>query len=507
VLLNAAELRRDRAATDNAVLLSRLAAESPTGFPASLRGDFCGLVWCSKEESVALFTSHVGGKPLFYFHDPVAPLFAFAADPLVLGRLLTRWGYRLRLDVDGAYLMLTLGFTFGQHTLIEGIRRLPHGSVLRYRPGELRVERYYRPENEPPSRSDRRSLVGGLQARFERAVLAEYRKDAEYGYRPLATLSGGLDSRMNVGYGARLCLGPILCLTFAETGSADETIARRIARHRGLDWLSYNLGRGRYLLEVDRLTAANGGNALYCGAAQTHRALSLLDFTELGLLHTGQLGDAVMGSYLKAPRQEPPALELSGYSTRLVERSRRVLDEEEQRHANDELARLSVRGFGGILSGYTTIGRFCDFASPFLDPDFLGYALRIPAKWRYEHSIYIEWMRRHAAELAAYPWEKTGLPVGAGALRVAATRRLRKWRRRLLRREVSSMNPFDQWLREDPTLRHGLDAYYRGRLDWLSGNPALLRDTDALYTAGRFIEKSQALTLLSVVSQLELKVR
>lgn len=45
---------------------------------------------------------------------------------------------------------------------------------------------------------------------------------------------------------------------------------------------------------------SSGGNVLYYGTAHSNSLLKYLNFENLGLEHTGQLGDVVLGSFVKA---------------------------------------------------------------------------------------------------------------------------------------------------------------------------------------------------------------
>jgi asparagine synthase (glutamine-hydrolysing) len=57
------------------------------------------------------------------------------------------------------------------------------------------------------------------------------RKDDEYGYRYLADLSGGLDSRMNLWVAHEMQNRHMTVLTYCKEGYLDEIIARAIADH------------------------------------------------------------------------------------------------------------------------------------------------------------------------------------------------------------------------------------------------------------------------------------
>ena len=107
-------------------------------------------------------------------------------------------GYRPKLSQIGAYLLLTFGFMLQDYTLIEGIKRIPPGSILSYSQEEILINRYYQVKSTPYVNDSEEEIIQNIDLLFSEAIRLEYTKDLEYGYQHIATLSGGLDSRMNI---------------------------------------------------------------------------------------------------------------------------------------------------------------------------------------------------------------------------------------------------------------------------------------------------------------------
>ena len=100
------------------------------------------------------------------------------------------------------------------------------------------------------------------------------------------------------------------------------------------------------------------------------------------------------------------------------------------------------------FNGFRMIEHFTEFASPFLDIDFLDYSLKIPPKLRYQSKIYRKWMTIQSPEAVVYPWEATGKKITA--IQILNTS---PWFHEFIAKEDSrsiprdSMNPFEYWFK------------------------------------------------------------
>ena len=95
--------------------------------------------------------------------------------------------------------MLTYGAMPGNHTYLTGVKRLLAGEMLLAKPdAPLSLIRYIDYNAIPVSNRSNDQLIADLEERFTPALKMEMDKDAEAGYQSIATLSGGLDSRLVV---------------------------------------------------------------------------------------------------------------------------------------------------------------------------------------------------------------------------------------------------------------------------------------------------------------------
>ena len=504
VILNSQSQKNKYAASDLFSLLKKMYQEHPDTFPSELRGDFDGLVFDKKEKRWTLFTNHMGSKWVFYFFDQPSNTFIFGTELKWVTELMRKLGFPPRLDVEGAYCLLTFGYMLGQKTLVESVQKIPPGSILDYQNGALSCKQYYQINNEPPVDLPKQKIIQELDARFRIAVSAEYEKDLEFGYQHIATLSGGLDSRMNVCFAKKLGYEKILNITFSQSNYLDEKIAKKIASEWNMDFLFFSLDNGNFLKPIEEIVLTNDGLALYSGAAHAYGMLSCLFWEKFGILHTGQIGDAVLGSFLSKRKKKQSSLP-GAYSTLLNDKIRRQFAEELQGNPNEEVFKFINRAFNGAFNGYRSIEQFTEFSSPFLYPDFFDFAVKIPSKFRMSEQIYKDWILEKVPEAAKYAWEKTGVKVGSGKLPIFIKKAQRYARRLLLGKNgIYSMNPFNFWFESNPSLNSSFSSFFSENIDLLASHPELREDTKELFEKGNPLEKTQPLSLLAAYRLLRL---
>ena len=495
VILNLEDLRRTHRCGTKAETIKKMYQEGDDRFFKSFRGEFSGLLYDKARRKWLFFTNHTGSKSLFFYHD--AGLFLCASELKVVTQLLKKWRRRRSLDTVGAYLLLTYGYMLEDYTLVEEVKKLKAGHYLEVGAAGVQVRCYHRFENDPPWSYSKGAIIDTLEGLFREAVRLEYQKDAEYGYRHVATLSGGLDSRMAVMVAKELGYDDILNVTFAQSCCVDATIAQQIAADLHNEFLFYALDNGTYLLgTMPAAVTANDGLVLWTGSAHGLAMMRKLDFSDYGLMHTGQLGDAVLGTYLSAPQREKPRVGQGAYSERLLGRIENTLTELTGAYDSEELFLLYNRGFNGMANGNWTFYQFTECASPFLNVDFLDYALKIPPNLKWHEGIYQDWLLQRHPRVAQYVWEKAMAPLSAGKIE----RYLRRQWQRLLyhvspRRFPYSMNPFREWYEKNRNLRDFFDGYFDRNVEVLDNYPELREDCRRLYQEGTLLEKSQVMTL------------
>ena len=501
LILNSQRLKQKYNVDSNFALIDFIYSNNGIQGISEIKGDFSGVILNKNTNTWYIFTNHIGSKSIFYFFDEEKKYLIFGSELKVIVNILRKLGYPLNLSEIGAYCLLTFGYMIGDNTLIKNIKKIPPGSILTYSNGRINIERYYKLSSTPYITDSEEIIIKNLHSLFLDAIKLEYDKDLEYNYSHISTLSGGLDSRMNVMMAKKAGYTNILCLCFSQSDYLDEIIAKRIASDLGFDFIFKSLDNGNYLKHIDEAVFVNDSSTLYAGAAHLQFSLKLLDWKIMGLLHTGQIGAIVKGSYLLNENHGPvsiKAIKKIAYSTKLLDRNLLTKLNLLDNYENFEVFALSERGINGIFNGYRVIEQFTEFSSPFLDKDFLEYSMRIPPKYRYKNEMNKKWINSKLPEASVYPWQGTGMKINAGLLKQFSFRVFRFLKKKYQGdKYLNSMNPFEYWYRTNPDLKSYIEKYFVDHIALLSAYPTLMNDAKPLFENGTFLEKTQVLTLLS----------
>jgi asparagine synthase (glutamine-hydrolysing) len=246
---------------------------------------------------------------------------------------------------------------------------------------------------------------------------------------------------------------------------------------------------------------------LYSGSAHLYRMLSLLAWQPFGLLHTGMLGDAVLGTYLSCNKHVEAHPSVGSFSHILLSRVNSVATAISQEYENSELYQFYNRGINGIFNGYWTINQFTEFSSPFLYIDFLEYAIKIHPQLRFRYKIYHQWIIEYLPEATKFIWETAGMKISANLFWYRYyVRKALKLARGFIRGPLpsDSMNPTEYWFKTNGRLVESLNNYFLNHIEALKYNAELYKDATLLFTKGTPDEKTQVLTLLAALQLLGL---
>lgn len=165
---------------------------------ARLQGMFAFAVWERDTGNLVLVRDRLGIKPLYYAHT--AQGFTFAST---LPALLEFDGIDRAIDPTALHYYLTFHAVPEPRTLVQGIRKLPPGSVMTITAdGSMREERYWSLQFNETQAETRKSEADWVQATHDAMQLATQRQlaaDVPVG----VLLSGGLDSSLLVALAAQ----------------------------------------------------------------------------------------------------------------------------------------------------------------------------------------------------------------------------------------------------------------------------------------------------------------
>jgi asparagine synthase (glutamine-hydrolysing) len=403
VILNKKELEFKYGYPDNFIdcIISMYKKNGETFFN-DFRGSFSGLIYDKKKDIWIIYTNHIGDKQVFYtkYRDTII----FGSEPGFVVESCKLNGIPLSLNEEASWMLLTYGFFIENHTLAKEIKKLTAGHYLKIINGQITEIQYHRFSNEPNYQKSLNEWIEGIDHYFRKAIKMQFDKDLEYGYKHITTLSGGLDSRMTVWVAHQMGYTEQLNTTFSQSNYLDETIAKKIATDLKHEWLFKALDHGNFLKNIDDITRITYGGGLYAGLAHGKSMYDLINTEPFGIMHTGQIGDAIIGTFYKKPIPGTPHKIGDGaYSLTLIERLKNyrfIYD-----YPNEEIFALYSRAFTGADQGLLVFQEYTESVSPFTDVDFLEYCYTIPVELRYRHKIYIDWILNNYKESAKYKWE------------------------------------------------------------------------------------------------------
>ena len=495
----------------------------------AFRGSFSGLFYDKKQDKWLIYTNHIGDKQVFKYKTPDGYIFAseigFIVDTCKCNNL------PLLIDTTAAYCSLTFGFCIEDLTLVKEIRKLPAGHYFKLENGQLEEIQYHRFSNKPRQMTPQEA-VEGIDKYFRQAIKRAFEKDKEYGYRHIACLSGGLDSRMTVWVAHEMGYTDQLNITYSQSGYLDFSIAQQIAIDLHHDWLFKPLDGGDCIKDIDVVSSMTYGSANFFGLAHGLSMERLINYDNFGIIHTGQLGDVVIGTYLKKMEYgQQPQITDGAYSEELRERMESYKFKYE--YEDSELFMMYNRGFGGISQGLLTFQENTESYSPFTDVDFFEFCYSIPLELRFNHKIYFDWILDCYPEAAKYIWEGSkglikrienrkprtmnvlGYEVPHYSDHTAFSRYIRGFVRRRLgmqrkgekRKTITlnskhNMNPIDYWYNTNSYLRDFMNEYWREN-EHLLLKEQLGEDMCHLFKDCVLYDKFQAMSVLGAIKQIK----
>ena len=228
--------------SDTEVLLQGLIREGEA-FLNRMQGFFAFAFYDQVEASLLLARDRFGIKPMAYFLD---------GDKCIFGSEVTAVAaYGIPREVDAERLALYLRFNYQPEpgTMMEGIRKLPPGHLLRVSPQSVKEERWYHPSRPHFHGEAYEAACTRLRDLLESAVEKRLVADVPLG----SFLSGGIDSSIITGLAAAARPGiHSFSVGFSEDPYYDETsYAQLVAKHFQTQHTVYSLSRKDLLDEVE----------------------------------------------------------------------------------------------------------------------------------------------------------------------------------------------------------------------------------------------------------------
>lgn len=169
-------------------------------FVKHLDGMFGFALWDTSRKRLLIGRDRLGIKPLYYRRDASRLIFASEAKAI-----LTVPGVSAALEPTAIEQYLSLGYVPSPYSMLEGIKKLPPGSLMVCEKGEVTVHSYWRYDVEMDESLSEERWAHLVLERLESAVASQMVSDVPVG----AFLSGGIDSSTVVALMARNSREPI----------------------------------------------------------------------------------------------------------------------------------------------------------------------------------------------------------------------------------------------------------------------------------------------------------
>ena len=199
-----------------------------TDCPKHLRGMFAFAIWNERTQELFLARDRVGKKPLLYSHVNGQLIFGSEFSALLLHPDVSREVQPEALDYYLSFMCIPAPLT-----AYRAIRKLEPGHWLRWRKGEIELERYWQPDFTKKIKLDEEEAGERTVEILRDAVRVRLMSEVPLG----AFLSGGIDSSAVVALMSQESSERVktFSIGFEEQDFSELHHARRIAEHVGAD--------------------------------------------------------------------------------------------------------------------------------------------------------------------------------------------------------------------------------------------------------------------------------
>ncbi len=214
----------------------------------SLRGMFAFAIWDKVKAELFIARDRFGVKPLYYVHDQNGDLF-FASE---IKSLIEAGAIKPRMNYSALPDQLANHGTTYDETLFQGVKRLLPGHFLKWKDGEIRIEKYWDLEFEPkePIVSESQTIEEWVEL-FRESVRLRLMADVPLGM----FLSGGIDSSAIAAVMSGLVKEPIKTFSvgFKERAANEFEFARIVAKKFKTDHHEITITPEQFFAELPNL--------------------------------------------------------------------------------------------------------------------------------------------------------------------------------------------------------------------------------------------------------------
>jgi len=490
--------------------------QNKNSFLSSLKGVFSGFLYNKESKKVIVFNDQLSTKNVFYYYNPDIGFF-FSNRLYVLTKALRESNVPLEFNRDGIYSLALYGQFFNTSTIIKDIHKLEYGTSLTFDflNNTIDKESYYKWEKGEKSISLEKAFKDFDELMCE-SVRNEWQKDKEYGYNHISLLSGGMDSRVNVMLAKKLGFSNITTYSYGNPKSSDLKIAHKISSKEFYSHLEHNLFSGDYLINniIENYIKLSDGMVLFPPTATMAFSLEKINFSNYGVLHSGQFGSVMRGSLFIKPGfdfdRHADSIGLSGFISQKkmmskVDSLEKIISE--YRGTDYELYTFEQKRINAGLTGDRVASNFVDHVSPFFDIDLNEFLLNLPYKYKHSDMFYISWLKKYHPEILNYKCENIDLKPNH-LLKIKYGLIAKKYYngfKKYFKLRYDSMNPITNWVDNSPNIRQTLDDIFKREIEFIN-DAEISEDLREIYN-GDIFEYRNKFAVITILLSLKLFLR
>lgn len=444
-------------------------------FLKKLKGSYSGFIYDKHLNKVFVFNDHLSTKNIFYYFDKDLG-FIFSSELLALNKFFKDYNIPFSLNKDAVYMMALYGFLLEDNTYMTEVKKLPYSSLITYdlSSSEFHIEKLFSYSTQKESIKYQDSL-NRINELMEISVAKNWNKDIAASAKHMSLLSGGMDARSNIVIAKDLGFRNISTITFGQSNSKDIKYAKEIAVKEGLNAYQRFLDSPSYLVDniIENYILPNDGLMMYHTSAHTSSTVKSFNLEDYQVLHTGQIGDLLFGSFTRDTynfKKNRSSIGYTGFvsNDKLLDKIEvlpNILEKYEERGM--ELYTYEQRVINATLVGDRSLNDIIDNISPFFDLELINFCLSLPNKYKANQLIYFDWLKKYHKRALKYPWDKIEMAPNH-SLKIIYGKKFKKYYnggKKYFNLKYDSMNPYNEWLRNDETIIQSLNTIFETEIN------------------------------------------
>jgi len=368
---------------------------------SKIDGCFTAILYDKSE--LKLISDRYGMKPLYLWNNEGN--FAWVSE---IKALLALKCFKPEIDTQAINCFLDIGYFLGDNTWFKDVKLINAASIITYslkRRKIIEEKRYWKWSSIKPQTINFNEAVVMLDILLQTAVKKRVKIDEKLG----VSLSGGLDSRLNIGIINQINDLDVMCFTFGKKGCDDIKIARMVSLIKNNVHYVFELNQENWMNErFHSVWSTDGMNSLY----HLHFPVSKERLKEYFDIHiNGFLGDICMGGgwidEFDKRITRKAAFNWFGKHIKFTN-----LDDDFYDISHQDPYFIDTRGRRFTNFGLIASSRLVETRRPFLDNDLIEFLYSLPDRYRHKSKLYKKTLLYNYPEYYDnIPWQKTGYPI------------------------------------------------------------------------------------------------